>query len=75
MDGQTGLRPCCSQYPEDRFSHVEAHLMQVKSIPLEHSAILLTFIKPPFVIKIFVLSIFEWLETGLIVCFDNLSSF
>ena len=27
----------------------------------EHSAILLTFIKQPFVIKIFVLSIFEWL--------------
>ena len=27
----------------------------------EHSAILLTFIKLPFVIKIFVLSIFEWL--------------
>ena len=26
----------------------------------EHSAILLTFIKPSFVIKIFVLSIFEW---------------
>ena len=26
----------------------------------EHSAILLTFIKLPFVIKIFVLSIFEW---------------
>ena len=25
-----------------------------------HSAILLTFIKLPFVIKIFVLSIFEW---------------
>ena len=32
--------------------------MQVKS---EHSVILLTFIKLPFVIKIFVLSIFEWL--------------
>ena len=32
----------------------------------EHSAILLTFIKLPFVIKIFVLSIFEWLlKTGL----------
>ena len=30
-------------------------------LPLEHSAILLTFIKLPFVIKIFVLSIFEWL--------------
>ena len=26
----------------------------------EHSAILSTFIKEPFVIKIFVLSIFEW---------------
>ena len=39
-------------------------LMQVKSIaessPLEHSAILLTFIKLPFVVKFFVLSIFEW---------------
>ena len=37
--------------------------MQVKSIAecsLEHSAILLTFIKLPFVIKIFILSIFEW---------------
>ena len=30
-------------------------------MPLEHSAILLTFIKLPVVIKIFVLSIFEWL--------------
>ena len=27
---------------------------------MEHSAILLTFIKLPFVIKVFVLSIFEW---------------
>ena len=34
----------------------------------EHSAILLTFIKLPFVIKIFVLSIFEWpLKTGFAV--------
>ena len=33
------------------------HLMQVQG---EHSAILSTFIKRPFVIKIFVLSIFEW---------------
>ena len=30
-----------------------------RMLPLEHSAILLTFIKLPFVIKIFVLSIFE----------------
>ena len=34
----------------------------------EHSAILLTFIKLPFVIKTFVLSIFEWLlKTGFTV--------
>ena len=34
----------------------------------EHSAILLAFIKLPFVIKIFVLSIFEWsFNTGLTV--------
>ena len=25
-DGQAGLRLCCSQTPEDRFSRVEAHL-------------------------------------------------
>ena len=35
----------------------------------EHSAILLTFIKQPFVIKIFVLSILEWpFYTGFTVC-------
>ena len=39
-------------------------------LPLEHSsAILSTFIKLPFVIKIFVLSIFEWpLKTGFTGC-------
>ena len=37
----------------------------------EHSAILLTFIKLPFVIKIFVMSIFEWsFYTGFTVL-DN----
>ena len=36
----------------------------------EHSAILLTFIKLPFVKKILVLSIFEWLYTGFTV--DNM---
>ena len=36
----------------------------------EHSAILLTFIKLPFVSKIFVLSIFEWpFNTGFTVIF------
>ena len=45
--------------------------MQVK-VFLEHSAILLTFIKLPFVIKIFVLTIFEWpLKTGFTVCLND----
>ena len=36
-------------------------LTQVKNIAeWEHSAILLTFIKLPFVVKIFILSNFEW---------------
>ena len=43
----------------------------------EHSAILLTFIKLPFVIKIFVLSIFEWLFytgfTALFNCYFSIS--
>ena len=42
---------------------------------MEHSAILSTFIKLPIVIKIFVLSIFEWpLKTGFTVyeyCVSN----
>ena len=38
----------------------------------EHSAILSTFIKLPFVIKIFVLSIFEWpLKTGFNVIYTD----
>ena len=46
--------------------------MQVKSIAEcskgEHSAILSSFIKLPFSIKIFVFSIFEWpLESGFTV--------
>ena len=40
----------------------------------EHSAILLTFIKLPFVIKNFVLSIFEWqLKTGFTVYYFSRS--
>ena len=46
-------------------------IMKVKSMQnalLEHSAILLTFIKLPSVFKTFVLSIFEWpLKTGFTV--------
>ena len=48
-------------------------IMQVKSIAEgEHSAILLTFVKLPFVIKIFILSIFEWpFYTGFTVIGSN----
>ena len=45
------------------FFNTNYRLMLVKSIAKcqrEHSAILLTFIKLPVVIKTFVLSIFEW---------------
>ena len=46
--------------------------MQVKCIAecsaLKHSAILLTFIKFPFSMKTFILSIFEWpFKTGFVV--------
>ena len=42
----------------------------------EQSAILSTFIKLPFVIKIFVLSIFEWpLKTGLTVVYVKANLF
>ena len=47
--------------------------MQVKSIAecSKHSAILSTFIKLPFVFKIFLLSIFEWpFKTGFTVVTD-----
>ena len=45
-------------------------------LPLEHSAILSTFIKLPFVIKICGLSIFEWsLKTGFTVCYAPFSVF
>ena len=47
--------------------------LQVKSVEKwEHSVILLAFIKLPFVIKIFVLSIFEWpFYTGFTVLVFN----
>ena len=39
-----------------------------RMLQVEHSSILFTFIKLPFVIKIFVLSIFEWpFYTGVAV--------
>ena len=44
----------------------------MQNAPREHSAILSTFIKLPSVIKIFVLSIFEWpLKAGFTVLLAN----
>ena len=52
---------------QDRFS-LNAGQKNCRMLQGEHSVILSTFIKPPFVISIFVLSTFEWpLKTGLTV--------
>ena len=52
---------------QDRLS-LNAGQMYCRMLQGEHSAILTTFIKLPFVINIFVLSIFEWLlKTGFTV--------
>ena len=49
-------------------------LLSLKSGQREHSAILSTLIKLPFVLKTFVLTIFEWsLNTGLSVCTTRIS--
>ena len=54
---------------QDQLS-LNAGQMYCRILQGEHSAIVLTFIKLPFVIKIFVLSIFEWpLYTGLTVLY------
>ena len=46
----------------------------MQNAPREHSAIFSTFIKLPFIFKIFVLSIFELpLKTGFTVCVKALS--
>ena len=52
---------------QDRLSLNEGQ-KYCRMLQVEHSAILSTLIKLPFVIKIFVLSIFEWpLKTGFTV--------
>ena len=46
-----------------------------RMLSLEHSAILSTFIKQPFVIQILVLSVFEWpLKTGYSSCISSARS-
>ena len=68
------LKPVLSSHlkEDQKLVFKDYRLMQVKCIaecsPREHSAILLAFIKLPFVFKTFVLSIFEWLlKTGFTV--------
>ena len=57
---------------QDRFS-LNAGQKYCRMLQGEHSAILSTFIKLPFVIKIFVLSIFQWpLKTGFTVVYKGL---
>ena len=52
---------------QDQLS-LNAGQMYCRMLQGEHFAILLTFIKLPFVIKIFILSIFDWpLKTGFTV--------
>ena len=56
---------------QDQLS-LNAGQMYCRILQGEHSAILLTFMKLPFVIKIFVLSIFEWpFYTAFIVYIFN----
>ena len=61
---KTGLKRPLKKRPKigfvDRLS-LNAGQKHCRMLPLEHSAILSTFIKLPFVVKTFVLSIFEWL--------------
>ena len=66
-----GKRPL-SKRPKNGFQDqlsLNAGKKYCRMLQGEHSAILLTFIKLPFVIKIFVLSVFEWpFYTGFTVC-------
>ena len=71
MYSKTCIKKGHSQKDQKLVFKTNYSLMQVKSIA-EHSAILSTFIKLPFGIKIFVLSIFEWpFYTGFTVRFSH----
>ena len=65
MTADYTVKPILSGHSKKKTNY---RLMQVISAKGEHSAILSTFIKQPFIIKVFVLSIFEWnLKTGFTV--------
>ena len=67
--GKTCVKQPLSKRPQIGFQDqlsFNAGQKYCRMLPLEHSAILSTFIKLPLVIKIFVLSFFEWPSyTGL----------
>ena len=68
---KTCLKRSLSKIPKIGFEYLlslNAGQMYCRMLQGEHSAILSTFIKLPFVIEIFVLSVFEWpLKTGFTV--------
>ena len=67
----TCLKPPLSKRPKNGFQDqllLNAGQKYCRMLQREHSAILSTIIKLPFVIKTFVLSIFQWpLKTGFTV--------
>ena len=63
MYSKTYVRPPLSKRPQIGFQDqlsLNAGQKYCKMLQRENSAILLTFIKLPFVLKIFVLAFFEW---------------
>ena len=57
------VKPSLSKRPKIGFQDqlsLNAGQQYCRIAPREHSAVLLTFIKLPFVVKIFVLNFFEW---------------
>ena len=75
MYSKTCVKRPLSQRPKIGFQDqlsLNAGQKYCRMLQGEHSAILLTFIKLPFVIKIFVLSILEWpFYTGFTVDEDS----
>ena len=71
MYSKTFVKRTLSKRPKIGFQDqlsLDAGQKYCRMLQGEHSAVLSTFIKVPFVIKIFVLSIFEWpLQTGFTV--------
>ena len=74
--GKTCVKRPLSKRPKIHFPNqllLDAGQKYCRMLQVEHSAILTTFNKLPIVIRIFVLSIFEWpIYTGFTVIFNAL---